>query len=205
MHGSITARCRRLTVVSAAALALTIIPYRIALHGSAPGIDAASAQAANGGNGGGNGGGGNGGNGGGGSGGNGGNGGNSGGGNGGNSSGGNGGNSGGGNGGNSGGGNGGNSSGGNSGNGNGNGGNSGTDGSGDNSASGKGQSDKGVSHVNAATGDKVSVSGNKITVTHPDGITEKIENGRFKMKDALGRTIIDRRATPADVSRLKAL
>ena len=181
MHGSITARCRRLTLVSAAALALTIIPYRIALHGSAPGIDAASAQAANGGNGGGNGGGGNGGNGGGGSGGNGGNGGNSGGGNGGNSS------------------------GGNSGNGNGNGGNSGTDGSGDNSASGKGQSDKGVSHVNAATGDKVSVSGNKITVTHPDGITEKIENGRFKMKDALGRTIIDRRATPADVSRLKAL
>ena len=181
MHGSITARCRRLTLVSAAALALTIIPYRIALHGSAPGIDAASAQAANGGNGGGNGGGGNGGNGGGGSGGNGGNGGNSGGGNGGNSS------------------------GGNSGNGKGNGGNSGTDGSGDNSAPGKGQGAKGVSHVNVTTGDKVEVSGSKITVTHPDGITEKIENGRFKMKDALGRTIIDRRATPADVSRLKAL
>ncbi|TRC82745.1 hypothetical protein FJV80_20725 [Mesorhizobium sp. WSM4310] len=171
MHGSITARCRRLTLVSAAALALTIVPYRIALHGSAPGIDAASAQAGNGngGNGGGNGG----------------NGGNGGGGNGGNSGGGSGGNSG--------------------GNGNANGGNSATDGSGDNSASGKGQSTKGASHVNGTTGDKVEVSGNKITVTHPDGITEKIENGRFRMKDALGRTIIDRRATPADVSRLKAL
>ncbi|TSE11820.1 hypothetical protein C1D09_012365, partial [Mesorhizobium intechi] len=91
------------------------------------------------------------------------------------------------------------------GNGNGTGGNSATDGSGDNSASGKGQSTKGVSHVNVTTGDKVEVSGNKITVTHPDGITEKIENGRFKMKDALGRTIIDRLATPADASRLKAL
>ncbi|PBB71755.1 hypothetical protein CK227_30855 [Mesorhizobium sp. WSM4308] len=163
MHGSITARCRRLTLVSAAALALTIVPYRIALHGSAPGIEAASAQASGGGGGGGGGG------------------------SGGNSAGGNSGNS------------------GSSDNGNANGGNSATEGNGDNSASGKGQSTKDVGHVNGTTGDKVEVSGSKITVTHPDGITEKIENGRFRMKDALGRTIIDRRATPADVSRLKAL
>jgi hypothetical protein len=169
MHGSITARCRRLTLVSAAALALTIVPYRISLHGSAPGIDAVTAQAAKGGNGGGNNGNGNG------------------------------------NGGGNGNENGGNSSGGNSGNGNGNGGNSGTDGDGDGSGSSNGQSDKGASHVNTATGDKVDVSDNKITVTHPDGIVEKVESGRFKMQDALGRTIIDRRATPADVSRLKAL
>ncbi|UVK55938.1 hypothetical protein DBIPINDM_002510 [Mesorhizobium sp. AR02] len=179
MHGSITAGCRRLTLVSAAVLALTIVPYRISLHGSAPGIDAVTAQAAKGGNGGGNSGNGNG------------NGGSSG------------------NGGNSGNdndnGNGGNSSGGNSSNGNGNGGNSGTDSGGGDSGSGKGQSDKGANHVNVTTGDKVDVSGNKITVTHPDGITEKIENGRFRMQDALGRTIIDRRATPADVSRLKAM
>ena len=142
MHGSITARCRRLTLVSAAALALAIVPYRISLHGSAPGIDAVTAQAAKGGNGGGN-------------------------------------------------------------NGNGNGGNSGTDGDGDGSSNG--QSGKGASHVNTTTGDKVDVSGSKITVTHPNGFVEKVESGRFRMQDALGRTIIDRRATPADISRLKAL
>ena len=176
MDGSIVARCCRLVLGSAAALALTIAPYRIGLHGSVPGIEAASAQAAKGGNGGGNGGNGNGGSNG--------NGGNSGGGN---NSGGNG------NSGNSGNGSGGNSSGGNSGA------SGGDDGGGD-SGSGKSQSDKSASHV-----DKVEVDGNKITVQHPDGMTEKIENGRFRMLDALGRTIIDRRATPADVSRLKAL
>ncbi|WP_214475292.1 hypothetical protein [Mesorhizobium sp. dw_380] len=184
MHGSITARYRRLAFVSAAALALAIAPYRIALHGSAPGIDAASAQAGKGGNGGNGGGNGGGGGGGGNGGGNGGGGGNSGNGGGGNSGAGN--------------------SSGSSGNSNGNG-NSGADGGGADSGSGKGQGDKGASHVNAATGDKVDVDGNKITVQHPDGMTEKIENGRFRMQDALGRTIIDRRATPADVTRLKAL
>ena len=61
------------------------------------------------------------------------------------------------------------------------------------------------SHVNATTGDKVDIDGNRITVEHPDGLTEKVENGRFRMQDALGRTIIDRGATPADVSRLKAM
>ncbi|TPK94013.1 hypothetical protein FJ934_16130 [Mesorhizobium sp. B2-4-12] len=117
----------------------------------------------------------------------------------------------GGNGGNGNGGNGGNSGGGNSGNGNGNSGNSGNNsGSGDdgsgNPGSGTGQNDQGASsHVNTATGDKIDVDGKKITVQHPDGITEKIENGRFRMEDALGRTIIDRRVTPADISRLKAL
>ncbi|WP_189524582.1 MULTISPECIES: hypothetical protein [unclassified Mesorhizobium] len=90
--------------------------------------------------------------------------------------------------------------GGNNGNGNGN----GADNGGGNSGSGKGQAGK-SSHVNATTGDEVDVDGNKITVHHPDGLTEKIENGRFRMKDALDRTIIDRPATPADVSRLKAL
>ncbi|MEI9429118.1 hypothetical protein [Mesorhizobium sp. Cs1299R1N3] len=158
MRGSITARCCRLALRSAALLALTVAPYGIAFHGFVPGIDAATAHADRGG-GGGNGGGGNGGNGG----------------NGGGNSGGN----------------------GNSGNSNGNSG-------GGNNGNGKGQRDK-SSHVNATTGDEVDVDGNKITVQHPDGMTENIENGRFRMKDALGRTIIDRPATPADVSRLKAL
>ncbi|KRB20635.1 MULTISPECIES: hypothetical protein [Mesorhizobium] len=184
MNGSITARCCRLALVSAATLLLTIAPYRIALQGPASGINAAVAQAAKGGNGGGNGG-------------------NSSGN--GNGSGGSGGNSS--SNGNGNGGSGGNSGGGNSGNGNGNGGNSGTDGGDDgggNSGPGASQS-TGTSHVNATTGDKVSVDGSKISVEHPNGMTEKIENGRFSMRDALGRTIIDRRATPADVRRLKAL
>ncbi|MBZ9799694.1 hypothetical protein [Mesorhizobium sp. ES1-4] len=106
----------------------------------------------------------------------------------------------------------GNGNGGNSGNGNGNGGSNGNGNSGGNSdngggdaGSGKGQSDNNSSHVNATTGDQVDVDGNQISVQHPDGMTEKIENGRFRMKDALGRTIIDRRATPADFTRLKAL
>jgi hypothetical protein len=171
MHRSVTTRCCRLALRSAAALALTIAPYQIALHGSTPGIYAASAQAGKGGggNGGGNSGGGNG------------NGGSSGGGN---SSGGNSGNS--------------------SGNSNGNNGNS-NNGNNGKSGAAKGKSNNSASHVNVATGDKVDVTGNNITVRHPDGITEQLENGRFRMEDALGRTIIDRRATPADVSRLKAL
>nr|WP_214475365.1 hypothetical protein [Mesorhizobium sp. dw_380] len=76
----------------------------------------------------------------------------------------------------------------------------------DNSGPGNSDDHRGADHhVNAATGDKVEVDGNKIEVTHPDGIQEEIENGRFEMKDALGRTIIDRRATPEDVNRLQAL
>jgi hypothetical protein len=166
MHRSVTIRCCRLALKSAAVLALTIAPYQIVLDGSASGIHTASAYAGKGGNGGGNSGGGNG------------NGGGSGGGNSGNS--------------------------GNSGNGNGNNGSNGNGNSGNKGKSGSNQGKSG-SHVNAKTGDKVDVTGNKITVRHPDGITEKLENGRFSMKDALGRTIIDRQATPADANRLKAL
>ncbi|RUX97367.1 hypothetical protein EN935_11410 [Mesorhizobium sp. M7D.F.Ca.US.004.03.1.1] len=63
----------------------------------------------------------------------------------------------------------------------------------------------GHEHVNAATGDKVEVEGNKIEVTHPDGTKEEIENGRLETKDASGRTIVERRATPADIARLNSL
>lgn len=96
-------------------------------------------------------------------------------------------------------------SGGNSGSGGG--GNSGSGGSGSNSGSsgsggGTGPSN---SHVNPETGDKVSIHGSIIQVVHPDGLREKIENGRFVMKDALGRTIVERAATAADLARLKRL
>lgn len=59
-------------------------------------------------------------------------------------------------------------------------------------------------HVNAA-GDKVEVEGNKIEVTHPDGTKEEIENGMLETKDASGRTIVERAATPADFARLQGL
>ncbi|WP_292190871.1 hypothetical protein [Mesorhizobium sp.] len=73
-----------------------------------------------------------------------------------------------------------------------------------NSGSGKGAN--GASHhVNEATGDKVDVDGSKIEVEHLDGIREEIKNGRFEMKDALGRTIVERPATANDFSRLRAL
>ncbi len=74
--------------------------------------------------------------------------------------------------------------------------------SGGNSGGGTGP---GNSHVNPETGDKVSIHGSTIQVVHPDGLREKIENGRFVMKDALGRTIVERAATGTDLARLKRL
>ncbi|PBB32970.1 hypothetical protein [Mesorhizobium sp. WSM3882] len=119
-------------------------------------------------------------------------------------------------GGNSGGGNGNGSGGGNSGNGNGNsGGNSGNSNSGGNNGNGNSGNSKGATntaatgdvddHVNAATGDKVEVSANSIQVTHRNGMKESIENGRFRMEDKFGRTIVERKATVADLDRLKSL
>lgn len=102
------------------------------------------------------------------------------------------------------GGNGGGNSGGNSG-GNGNG-NSGGKGNSNAGGNGKGNS-KGnatVDHVNAVTGDMVEVDGKNIKVTHANGMKEEIENGRFRMEDALGRTIVERAATAADMARLKS-
>ncbi|QKC77192.1 hypothetical protein EB233_18180 [Mesorhizobium erdmanii] len=57
--------------------------------------------------------------------------------------------------------------------------------------------------MNQTTGDKVEVDGDKVEVTHPDGTKEEVENGTFEMKDATGRTIIERPATPADIARLQ--
>ena len=86
-------------------------------------------------------------------------------------------------------------------------GNSGSGGSGSNSGSSGsgGGTGPGNSHENAKTGDKISIHGSIIQVVHPDGLREKIENGRFVMEDALGRTIVERAATAADLARLKRL
>ncbi|RUX19509.1 hypothetical protein EOA23_30425 [Mesorhizobium sp. M2A.F.Ca.ET.042.01.1.1] len=176
----LTRRGCRLVLRALTALALVVAPFSLSLDG----VVVTKAYAGKGGNGGGNGG-----NGGGNSGGNGG--GNSG--NGGNG----GGNSG--NGGNN---------GGNSGNSGGNSGNSGGNSSGNNSSSNSATEASAAdvdSHVNAATGDKVEATAGSIQVTHRNGMKETIENGRFRMEDKYGRTIVDRKATMADLNRLKSL
>jgi len=108
---------------------------------------------------------------------------------------------------------GGNSGGGNSGGGNGNSGN-GNSGNGNNgngngnqgNARGQGNSSGDVQdHVNTATGDKVEVSADAVEVTHINGMKEKVEKGRFRMEDKYGRVIVDRKATAADIDRLKSL
>ena len=92
------------------------------------------------------------------------------------------------------------------------GGNSGPGGGDDGGNSGRGGGDDdagddhgGQEHVNPATGDKIEIAGNNIEVTHPDGTKEEIENGRFEMKDATGRTVVERPATPQDIARLQGL
>ncbi|CDX16053.1 Glycine-rich cell wall protein [Mesorhizobium plurifarium] len=104
--------------------------------------------------------------------------------------------------GNSGGGNG--NSGGNNGNGN-NGSDNGNGNSGKNSSASAASTADVDDHVNALTGDKVEATGTQIQVTHRNGMKEKIENGRFRMEDKYGRTIVDRKATMADLNRLKSL
>lgn len=90
------------------------------------------------------------------------------------------------------------------GNGDGDGNNGNGNGQGNSSGGGLGSSDQGT-HVNLATGDKVEVGGGKITVLHPNGMKEEVENGRFEMRDALGRTIVERKATQDDIMRLQSL
>jgi hypothetical protein len=91
------------------------------------------------------------------------------------------------------------------------GGESGSDG-GDDSSDRSGDDDNGgddgrdgAEHVNSATGDKVEINGSNIEVEHPDGTKEEIERGRYEMKDASGRTIVERPATDADRARLEAM
>jgi hypothetical protein len=43
-----------------------------------------------------------------------------------------------------------------------------------------------------------------LTVRHKDGISESVQRGRYVMKDAKGRTIVNRDATVSDEERLRA-
>ena len=58
-------------------------------------------------------------------------------------------------------------------------------------------------HYNAKTGDSIRVGDDSIEVRHRNGMREKIDRGSYEMKDSKGRTIIERRATDADVARLR--
>jgi hypothetical protein len=50
----------------------------------------------------------------------------------------------------------------------------------------------------------LSISG-QMEVQHTNGMSERITDGRYIMKDAKGRTIINRRATAPDATRLQSL
>lgn len=52
---------------------------------------------------------------------------------------------------------------------------------------------------------KVERSATEIEVRYSDGTKEEIESGRYERKDASGRTVEERPATPADIARLSAL
>jgi len=93
---------------------------------------------------------------------------------------------------------------------NGNNGGRGGAGSGGNNGSGNGQGNARGAEGNAKrdragrdNGGSVE-SGESLEVHHPDGMSEKIQNGRYVMKDARGRTIINRSANPSDQSRLRS-
>jgi hypothetical protein len=51
---------------------------------------------------------------------------------------------------------------------------------------------------------KAEIEGDKIEVTFPDGTKQEIEDGRFEQKNAAGRTVVERPATPEDFSQLRA-
>ncbi len=95
----------------------------------------------------------------------------------------------------------GNGKGGGDGNGNGNGGGNGGKGSDNSNGKSSNGNSKGVSGKATTVEDGTSALG----VRHVDGMSEVIRNGRYIMKDARGRTIVNRRATSADEKRLQSL
>jgi hypothetical protein len=51
---------------------------------------------------------------------------------------------------------------------------------------------------------KVEQAAGGIEVTYSNGVREEIESGRFERKDASGRTVVERRATQADLARMRS-
>ncbi|WP_271899411.1 hypothetical protein [Candidatus Phyllobacterium onerii] len=52
--------------------------------------------------------------------------------------------------------------------------------------------------------ESVAIDGSAMEVRHWNGMSERIKDGRYVMKDAKGRTIINRTATVSDESRLRS-
>ncbi|MBB4409493.1 MULTISPECIES: hypothetical protein [Agrobacterium tumefaciens complex] len=79
-------------------------------------------------------------------------------------------------------------------------GNSGGKGSNNGQSSGTGNTAKSQTDVN----DAANSGRGALTVRHRDGISESVQRGRYVMKDAKGRTIVNRDATTADEQRLRS-
>lgn len=79
-------------------------------------------------------------------------------------------------------------------------GNSGGKGSNNGQSSGTGNAAKSQTDVN----DAANSGRGALTVRHRDGISESVQRGRYVMKDAKGRTIVNRDATTADEQRLRS-
>ncbi|MCY1334061.1 hypothetical protein D9M69_198060 [compost metagenome] len=89
--------------------------------------------------------------------------------------------------------------------GNGNGGGSGGNGDGSGGGNGGGNAggnSGGNSKSNSSGRGNAKANGHNVGVRHEGGISEEIVNGRYIMKDARGRTIINRRATENDRKRI---
>jgi len=105
--------------------------------------------------------------------------------------------------GNNGGGNGGGNSGGNGGgNGNGGGGNNGN-GGGNGNGNGNSNENRSGGNSKASRASEDDDGDGEAGIRHKGGITEQVRKGRYIMKDARGRTIINRRATSADKQRMQ--
>ena len=52
---------------------------------------------------------------------------------------------------------------------------------------------------------RVERSARGIEVTYADGWREELENGRYELKDAQNRTVVERPATRQDYNRLGAI
>jgi hypothetical protein len=67
---------------------------------------------------------------------------------------------------------------------------------------GRGADDARADRNGDAEGGKVEITSTGVEVEHADGTKEEIRAGRYERKDASGRTVEERRATPQDFARL---
>jgi len=63
----------------------------------------------------------------------------------------------------------------------------------------------GRNHYVGPHGESIEMEGDWIEVIYPGGWKEEVEDGKLELKDPTGRTVAERRATPEDMARLRAL